>query len=79
MYDRVGYVSGYGGKLWAVGGDSVNRALLTSGSDIILGDGWIINPTQAGAKVFVVERRAGLDNAGWTPTQPPSSPAPNHL
>lgn len=40
-------------------GDQSRVSPAVYGNDIILGDGWIVSPNEAGAKVFAVNRRTG--------------------
>jgi polyvinyl alcohol dehydrogenase (cytochrome) len=78
VYDGTVYVPDYGGKLWAVAGQS-GRVLWSrdvssytgvagdlsrtspavNGNALILGDGWILNSSTAGARVFAVNRLTG--------------------
>jgi polyvinyl alcohol dehydrogenase (cytochrome) len=54
-----------------VAGDVSRVSPAVFGSDVILGDGWILSPAQAGAKVFAVNRRTGaLDWVTQVDTDP---------
>ena len=54
-----------------VAGDVSRVSPAVFGRDIILGDGWILNPAQAGAKVFAVNRHTGaLDWVTQVDTDP---------
>ena len=48
-------ISGYTG----VAGDVSRTSPAVYGRDLILGDGWILNPSQIGARVFAVDRYTG--------------------
>ena len=71
--------AGSGQVLWSksisdytgLSGDQSRVSPAVYGNEVILGDGWILNPGKAGAKVFAVNRRTGaLDWVTQVDTDP---------